>query len=39
MVDNMRHIYIHDANSSSMGIGYNNIEDTNSNLFSKNMVG
>ena len=39
MVDNIRHIYIHDTSSSNMGIGYNNIKDTNSNLFSKNMVG
>ena len=39
MVKDMTHIYIHDTNSSNMGIGYNNFQGAIFNLFSKTMVG
>ena len=38
LLDVMKHTYLYDARSY-MGIGYNNIEITICNLFSKNMVG
>ena len=39
MVNNVRHIYIHDTNRSYLGIGYNNIKGDDNSIFSKNMVG
>jgi len=39
MVNNMRHIYIHDTNTPDCGIGYIIIKIAICSLFSKNMVG
>jgi len=39
MVNNMRHIYIHDTNRSYLGIGYTRDKIIIFYLFSKNMVG
>ena len=39
MDEHMIYIYIHDTNSSYLGIGYDNIKTADRNLFSKTMVG
>ena len=39
MVNNMRHIYIHDTNTPDCGIGYIIIKIAICSLFSKDMVG